>query len=145
MSDLSSRRTFVALAAGAAAAVGAVPASGASSDAPSEAVIQAAREAARRLAPAPQRHPAAVTAEARVILCRSWDSTVYLYVSDQVKGFATLGPEAFAIAAAVQAADRRVAVRYWGHESEWAGAGRFEGVLLALDLRDLPAEPSTIA
>jgi len=32
-------------------------------------------------------------------------------------------------------------VQYWGHSAEWAGAGRFDGVLLALDLRDLPGAP----
>lgn len=146
MTDLSSRRAFVALAAGAAVAAGSTPAVAApASDAPSEAEIQAAREAARRLSPGPERRPDPVTAEARVLLCRSWDSTVYLYVSERVKGFVSLTPAAFAIAAACQAADRRVAVRFWGHEREWADVGRFDGALLAMDVRDLPADGRSLA
>lgn len=148
MTDLSSRRAFVALAAGAAVAAGSVPAAGAAAaapDAPSDAAVQAAREAAGAIAPAPERRPDAATAEARVLLCRSWDSTVYLYVSERVKGFVSLTPAAFTIAAACQAADRRVAVRYWGHEREWAGVGRFDGALLALDVRDLPADGRSLA
>ncbi len=144
MTDLSSRRAFVALAAGAAVAGGSVSAAEAGIPAvetPSEALLQAARDAARRLAPEPERHPNSVTAEARVLLCRSWDSMIYLYVSKQVSGFVAVSSAAFMIAAACQAADRRVAVRFWGHEREWAGAGRFEGALLAMDLRDLPGEP----
>jgi hypothetical protein len=146
MTDLSSRRAFVALAAGAAVAAGSTTGSAApASDAPSEAEVQAAREAARRLTPAPERRADAVTAEARILLCRSWDSMVYLYVSEKVKGFVSVSPQAFALAAACQAADRRVAVRYWGHEREWGGAGRFEGALFAVDVRDLPTESGSPA
>ncbi|HZE98853.1 MAG TPA: hypothetical protein VE981_17730 [Planctomycetota bacterium] len=149
MTELSSRRAFVSLAAGAAgiAAAAAGPASAAPSapDAPGAAVAQAAREASLRIGLEPQRRPDAVTAEAHVLLCRSWDSTVYLYVSDRVKGFVTLSAQGLSIAAACQAAGRRVAVRYWGHEPLWADAGHFEGALLALDVRDLPADPGSPA
>lgn len=146
MNDLSSRRAFVALAAGAAVAAGSSPVAAApAGDAPSEAEVRAAREAARRLSPAPERRSDAVTAEARILLCRSWDSMVYVYVNEQVKGFVAVNPQAFALAAACQAADRRVAVRYWGHDREWAGAGRFEGALFAADVRDLPTEPGSYA
>src|SRR6185295_4699294 len=100
---------------------------------PSEAALQAARDAARKLSPAPERHPGAATAEARVLLCRSWDSSVYLWVNEQVKGFVVLSPEGYTIAAACQAAGRPLAVRFWGHEPEFAGAGRFEGAIVAMD------------
>jgi hypothetical protein len=146
MTDIAGRRAFVALAAGAAVAAGAIPASAAaSSAAPSEADLKAARAAAAVVVPAPERRPDAVVAEASVRLCRSWDSSVYLYVNDRVKGLVALNPAAFALAAAAQAADRRIAVRYWGHEREWAGVGRFQGVLLAMDLRDLPYDGSSPA
>lgn len=104
-------------------------------------------------ATAPERHPrlpaaadAAMpgmrTATAEVLLCRSWDSRIYLLVDDEFGGFAGVEPRGLAIAAACQAAGRRVAVGYWGHEpGAEGGLGRFGAVHLAVDPRDLPAPP----
>ena len=77
---------------------------------------------------------------ARVARCRSWDGSVYL-AAPGLGGYAQLSPHAFAIAAACQAADRPVAMRYRGHDPRWAqGCGRFDGVVLAIDPRDLDVE-----
>jgi hypothetical protein len=141
MTELTRRTAILGLAAGAAAA-GTIGTSAAqASPASSDPAAQAAREAARRLVATADRFPGGPAREARVLLCRSWDNQIYLQVSDAVKGFVAVDDRAFAIAAACQAANRRVAVQYWGHSAEWAGAGRFEGVLLAMDLRDLPGNP----
>lgn len=92
----------------------------------------------------PECNPACL---ATVMHCRSWSRQVYLHVSEQIHGFVTLTPEGFALTAACQAAGRPVATRYWGHEPHWnGGVGRFEGAVVAVDLRDLPGEsPSSIS
>lgn len=86
----------------------------------------------------PLAQPGARTARAEVALCRSWDRQIYLYISDEIRGFVQVDEHAFAIAAAAQAAKRPVAAQYWGHEPEWASVGHFAGVLLAFDEHDLP-------
>lgn len=107
-----------------------------------EAAVRAAREAASRLgSPAQGRGPGSI-AEAHVVLCRAWDRLVYLYVDEDVRGFAPVTESAFAVAAACRAAGRRVALQHWGYDPGWAGVGRFEGVLLAVDRTDLPTPPS---
>lgn len=93
---------------------------------------------AARTSAAPLAQPGAVTAWAEVALCRSWDRQIYLYITDEIRGFVRVDEPAFAIAAAAQAAQRPVAVQYWGHEPEWASVGQFAGVLLAFDEHDLP-------
>lgn len=145
MTELTRRTAILGLAAGAAAAgtIG-TPGAEARTVAPTDAAAQAARDAARRLGASAERPPAGTVGEARVLLCRSWDNQVYLQVSDAVKGFVAVDDRAFAVAAACQAANRKVAVQYWGHSAEWAGAGRFDGVLLAMDVRDLPGETGNL-
>jgi hypothetical protein len=140
MTELTRRNAILGLAAGAAAA-GTLGTSAAEARTPSiDAAVQAARDAARRLGSSTERFPGGPVREAQVLLCRSWDRMIYLHVSEAVKGFVAVDERAFALAAACQAANRKVAVQYWGHAPEWAGAGRFEGVLLAIDARDLPGE-----
>jgi len=134
------------MAAGAAAATGAISARPAGAEAAVSPVDQAlikAREAALRLATPLIRRDASPVRQARVLLCRSWDRSVYLYVDAQVKGFAELDETGFALAAACQAADRPVALRYWGHAPEWGSVGRFDGVVMSVDPRDLQTEPGT--
>lgn len=144
MTELTRRTAILGLAAGAAAA-GTIGGSAAEArPTPADPVPQAARDAARRLGASAERPPAGIVGEARVLLCRSWDNQVYLQVSDAVKGFVAVDDRAFAVAAACQAANRKVAVQYWGHSAEWAGAGRFDGVLLAMDVRDLPGETGNL-
>ncbi len=143
MTEVTRRHALMAAAAaGAAAATGliALPMTEArgASEQPSGAALEAARDAARRVAPPPERLGGTEVHEAHVLLCRSWDRQVYLYVNERLKGFAPATDEGFAIAAACQATGRRAAVKLWGHAPEWAGAGRFEGALLALDRADLP-------
>lgn len=133
MSGVTRRDAFMAMAAGAVAATGTIAGAETSFDAS----LRAAREAALKLAAPVLRSDAGPVREARVLLCRSWDRSVYLYVDEQTKGFASLDEAGFTIAAACQAADRPVAVRYWGHAPEWGAVGRFDGVLLAVDGRDL--------
>ena len=140
MSGVTRRDAFMAMAAGAAAATGSLAAREAGAEtvlSPFEGSLRTAREAALKVAAPILRSDAGPVREARVLLCRSWDRSVYLYVDDQTKGFASLDEAGFAIAAACQAADRPVSVRYWGHAPEWGAVGRFDGVLLAVDGRDL--------
>jgi hypothetical protein len=83
--------------------------------------------------------PAATSpvAMATVSRCRSWDGSVYLHAGPELCGYVQLTPQAFALAAACQAAERPIAMRHWGHDPRWAGgAGRFAGVVLAIDRRD---------
>lgn len=82
----------------------------------------------------PESNPVCLAA---VLHCRSWQRQAYLYISETVRGFVGLCPDGFAIAAACQAAGRRVAVRYFGHQpSAHRGAGRFAGAVLAIDPND---------
>ncbi len=77
---------------------------------------------------------------ARVARCRSWDTSVYL-VAPGLRGYAQLTPQAFALAAACQAAGRPVAMRHGGHDPRWAqDSGLFRGVVLAIDAKDLDPE-----
>lgn len=134
MADLTRRDAVMALAAAAAGVAATRPAAAQDRAA---IVAQAAREAAARhgvQAPADAR-----IAEAQVLLVRSWERTAYVYVDDGFRGFIALDETGFAIAAACQAAGRRVALQAWGYAPEWAGVGRFDGARLALDVRDFPA------
>ncbi|MBL8696296.1 MAG: hypothetical protein JNJ88_19525 [Planctomycetes bacterium] len=80
--------------------------------------------------------------QAHVGRCRSWDSSVYLSAG-RARGFAQLSPAAFAIAAACQAAGRPVAMKFTEYEPDWnGGAGRFHGVVLAIDPQDLTSNPT---
>ena len=136
MNDLTRRHAFQAMAVGAAAAMSARPAEASTPSAEAEAV-EAARQATLREASTADRGRA--QAEARVHLCRSWDREVYLYAGESRKGFATLDEAGFALAVACQAAGRPVAFSYLAHQPAWnGGVGRFEGVRLALEMRDLP-------
>jgi hypothetical protein len=106
---------------------------------PPERAVAASFRAAHLTGCPVEPHEANPIREAYVLHCRSWDSSVYLYVDEQLKGFVPVTPQGFALAAAAQASDRPLAIRYWGHNPRWcAGAGRFDGALLALDRRDLP-------
>jgi hypothetical protein len=135
MNDLSRRNALLAAAAAAVAAGGTAQAATPAAATPD---LAAAREAAARVLPERLNAP---ILSARVFLCRSWDRQAFFYVDDRTRGFAALTPEAFAIAAAAQAADRPVALQYHGYAPEHAGAGRFDHVLIALDPRDLPGAP----
>jgi len=152
MGDMTRRRALLAVAAGTAAAAGAAvarraEAGGATAHGPGaptpapvpDAVVRAAREAARAFGRPVELSSGAVAASAEVLLCRSWDRSVYLHVDSAVRGFVAVDDATLAIAAACQAAGRRVAVIHWGHDAAWGGAGRFEGAILALDAADLPA------
>jgi hypothetical protein len=146
--EITRRRALLAVAAGAATATAVVAARSADagdgaprdvgSAPPAPGISRAAREAARRHGRPIDVPPGAVTAEADVLLCRSWDRSVFLRVDDRVQGLVALSESALAIAAACQASGRRVAVVYWGHEPDWDGVGRFAGALLAVDVHDLP-------
>lgn len=85
----------------------------------------------------------ALHGEATVMLCRSFDTQVYLHFDAQRRGFVALDARGFAVAAACQAAGRKVAMLAWGHDPDACdGLGRFDGALLAVDALDLPgADP----
>jgi hypothetical protein len=140
MKPLTRRGMFTAFAgAGAAFAVpGAVLAS--TSAAPKatsvDTIVERARAAASASAPLPR--PDAITARARVALCRAWDHQVYLIVDDRVHGFVAVDPRTFALAVAAQLVNQPLAIQYWGHRDSGNGTGAFEGVLVAADPRDLP-------
>jgi hypothetical protein len=123
----------------AAASSPAAPGTPASAAAAQPAPVPAAQDAADRQAArvaVPERNTPCL---ATVRHCRSFRREVYLHVSEQLRGFVVLTPEAFALAAACQAAGRPVAACWWGHDPlHDGGAGRFEGAVLALDLADLP-------
>ncbi|MDX2092686.1 MAG: hypothetical protein SFX73_32775 [Kofleriaceae bacterium] len=142
MSQLTRRGMFTAVAGATAGAALTVPAAAfASTPAPApvtshDAIVARARAAARPTTPLPQ--PAAITARARVALCRAWDHQVYLIIDDEVHGFATVDPRTFAIVVAAQLVGQPIAVQYWGHRPGSDGIGAFEGVLVAADERDLP-------
>ncbi len=138
MTILSRRHAVLALAAGATGAIRPAAAQDPESSA-LEVAAQAAREAAARFGVQSERPGQCRTAEAHVLLVRSWDRQVYLYVDEGFRGFVALDETAFAVAAACQAAGRRVAVQAWGYAPGWGGVGRFDGVRLAVDLRDFPA------
>jgi hypothetical protein len=145
--ELTRRHAVKAMAAGAAfatvapesQAIGALPAPPDASPGPAAGTLAAASLAARLTGcpvASPESNP---VREAYVLHCRSWDSSVYLYVDEQLKGFVQLTAQGFSLAAAAQAGDRPLAIRYWGHNPRWCGgAGRFDGALLAFDPRDLP-------
>lgn len=151
--DLSRRDAFKFLAGGAAGvAAGAALSSPAAANAAgitsssSSTVAHAAlasevRAAAARLAPSPNPGPDARCTWARVLSIRSWSKEVYLILDDGTKGLATTNDAGLAILSACQAADKPVAVCVWGHEANFAGVGRFDGALVAMDLADLPATP----
>lgn len=82
--------------------------------------------------------PDAHTVRASVGLCRSWDRQIYLYANAEVRGFAVVDVQTFALAVGAQGSNTTIAAQYWGYEPSWAGVGRFAGVLLAVDERDLP-------
>ncbi len=140
MSEFSRRHAFKAMAVGAVAVAGSIEARAEDSTSSLDAAVAAARAVARR----GDRIGAHTVAAVRVFLCRSWDRQVYFHVDDLCKGFAALDEAGFAIAAACQAAGRPVALQYLDHQPAWNGVGRFEGVLLAMDVRDLPAEPEIL-
>lgn len=152
MSEVSRRSAVITLAAG---AVGVTAAGMTASGAPGvpragQALppvpawdLAAVAEAARRFGPEVERRPGMRVGEAMVLHCRSWDGHVYLYMDQSVRGFVAVNGPAFAIAAACQAAGRPAAVLVWGHEPQREdGVGRFEGAMLAMQVRDLPTETS---
>jgi hypothetical protein len=82
---------------------------------------------------------APIQGAATVGLCRSFDAQIYLQLGKRLRGFVAVDARGFAIAAACQAAGRKVAVQAWGHDPEAnGGLGRFDGALLAIDAHDLP-------
>ncbi len=145
--DNVSRRDALRLAAAGAALVVGGTAAQAQTRPPGEdrdrAAWERAREAARRNIripgrPAPPRE-ASKARQAWVLHSRSWDKHVYLWMDERTKGFVEVDDRAFAIAAACEAADRPVAVTFWGYDPNWSdGSGHFDGVLLAMDARDFP-------
>jgi hypothetical protein len=136
MKQLTRRGMFTAVA-GAGAALAVPPIASASTSEPATS-IDAIVARARAAAPPPLPRPDAITARARVALCRAWDHQVYLIIDDDVHGFATVDPRAFAIAVAAQLVGRPLAIHYWGHRNGGDGTGAFDGVLVAADPRDLP-------
>lgn len=141
MTQQNRRELIRSLAAGAALTTGA---SALASSRPADRLAERSASPAQRplLAPAGGAMPGMVTTTAEVLLCRSWDSRIYLLVDDASGGFASVDPRGLAIAAACQAAGRRVAVGYWGHDAAAEGGlGTFAAVHLAVDPRDLPASP----
>lgn len=62
----------------------------------------------------------------------STDRIVNLEISPQIKGDATLSPDAHAIAAACEASGRKVWMRYRRYRSDSPGTGTFDGVVLAI-------------
>ncbi len=151
MSDVSRREAFLTLAAGAAGATVAMSAgaragpivSVSGGGLPSARLLERVSEAAERLGGEVERRAGMVVGEATVLQCRSWDRLVYLYLNETVSGFVSVSVSGFAIAAACQAAGRPAAVLVWGHEPQWEdGVGRFEGAMLAMQVRDLPTETS---
>ena len=146
MNELTRRDAVKAIAAGAALSAAAPPAHAALQPAPpriGERSLETSLRAAHLTACPVECRESNPIREGYVLHCRSWDSTIYLFVDEHLKGFIPVNPHAFAIAAAAQAADRPLAVRYWGHDPHWCGgAGRFDGALLAFDRRDLPSGES---
>ena len=141
MSDVTRRDAFKVLATGAALATGASAMAAESEAASTARTLALARQLAAAVdAPLPPGVPSH-TALATVHLCRSWDQRVYLCIDERVHGFATVDAGGLALAAACQAARRPVAVRYWGHDPAWQQVGRFDGVLLAVDLSELLEDP----
>ena len=147
MNELTRRHAVKALAAGAvfAAAVPAVQARNtppATTDIPAgppDKSLAASFPAAQLTACPVEPRESNPIREAYVLHCRSWDSTVYLNMDEHLKGFGPVTAQGFALAAAAQATDRPLAIRYWGHNPRWCdGAGKFDGALLAFDRRDLP-------
>lgn len=135
MSDLTRRNVMKALAGGtvlATAAGNAAPAGPASDHVPT----------ADEVPSTPRMGGTGAPRTSRVVLgmvsrCRSWECSIYLHVGPDLHGYVQVTPQAFAVAAACQAAGRPVAFRYWDHDPHWAdGAGRFAGATLAVDRRD---------
>jgi hypothetical protein len=147
MSQLTRRGMFTAVAGTAAGAALLVPSNASASanasasstnavfDAAHDAIVERAREVALASAPLPR--PDAVTAHARVALCRAWDHQVYLIIDHEVHGFVTVDPRTFAMAVSAQLVGQPLAIQYWGHRTRGDGTGAFEGILVAADMRDL--------
>lgn len=77
---------------------------------------------------------------ATVGMARSWDHHVYLVLDNGVRGYAPLDPPGHGIAAACQAAGRKVFMKYTSHDPNWGNsAGYFQGVTVALDQGVFPA------
>ena len=147
MNELTRRHAVKALAAGAVFAAGATLAEARNSlraqtdpaTGPIDSALPASFRAAQLTACPVEPRESNPIRDAYVLHCRSWDSSIYLYVDEQLKGFVPVTAQGFSLAAAAQAADRPLAVRYWGHNPRWCdGAGKFDGALLAFDRRDLP-------
>jgi hypothetical protein len=141
MSSLD-RRDLMRFVAGGAAVTAAAPALASARDgsaaAPLAADLGSERARAAELLPLGT-SAAPIQGEATVGLCRSFDAQIYLQLGKRVRGFVAVDARGFAIAAACQAAGRKVAVQAWGHDPEAnGGLGRFDGAMLAIDARDLP-------
>lgn len=147
MSEVSRREVFRTLTVGAAVAAGAATAQAATAPAPQRPgrVPAGARglssETAKSTSAAVERRAFLPVRDAVVMHCRSWDSSVYLFIDERTKGFVQLSPNGFAIAAACQGAERVISAKCWGYDPAWGGgSGRFEGALVAFEASDLPGE-----
>jgi hypothetical protein len=107
-------------------------------------LLATVREQTERLAIPPVIGPGAVVGLAEVLAIRSWSREVYLHLSESCRGLVTLSEAGLAIVSACKAARRPVAACVWGHEPHFADIGRFTGVLVAMDLADLPAMPGLL-
>lgn len=146
MSSLD-RRDLMRIVAGGAAVTAAVPVLANTREAPAPTALTAdlGPERARTTDSLPLGSGSAlIQGAATVGLCRSFDARIYLEIGKRVRGFVTVDARGFAIAAACQAAGRKVAVQAWGHAPEAEGGlGRFDGALLAIDACDLPGAEAT--
>lgn len=145
MSSLD-RRDLMRIVAGGAAATAAAPALAGTREASTPAPLAAdlAPERMRAAETLPLGLGSApIAGVATVGLCRSFDTRIYLQIGKRLRGFVSVDARGFAIAAACQAAGRKVAVQAWGHDPDAdGGLGRFDGALLAIDARDLPGAES---
>jgi hypothetical protein len=145
MSSLD-RRDLMRIVAGGAAATAAAPALAGTREASTPAPLAAdlAPERMRAAETLPLGLGSApIQGVATVGLCRSFDARIYLQIGKRLRGFVSVDARGFAIAAACQAAGRKVAVQAWGHDPDAdGGLGRFDGALLAIDARDLPGAES---
>ncbi|MBK9386308.1 MAG: hypothetical protein IPN34_15965 [Planctomycetes bacterium] len=145
MSSLD-RRDLMRFVAGGAAVTAAVPALATASEVSAAAPLapDLASERTRTAERLPIGAAAApIRGEATVGLCRSFDAQIYLQLGKRVRGFVAVEARGFAIAAACQAAGRKVAVQAWGHDPDAnGGLGHFDGAVLAIDACDLPGADS---